>query len=269
MVGREKELKIRFVPGRCELVEVRGAACRRGSCRRVGLRGPWGSEGWGPRGRGAAPRGAGCRAGPPWSLLEPRPGCAAGPKRAASGVGRLRTGATPLPERLCSAAPNDVRESPKRYNRPTSAAPSAPRRPTYPGEALGCSSAYRCSRGRLTAGGAHRVQPGAAQLAPFDARLRRSGRRYRTAPPAALPTACPGPPCGSVRAGRCGGGVPAAPSGAAAAALSGAAGRLQGGCPPRAARPSRVCFVALNVNKNINSWPRAGCSSSPRTRSIL
>lgn len=118
--------------------------------------------------------------------------------------------AAPLPERLSSAAPNDVRESPKRYNRPTSAAPSAPRRPTYPGEALGCSSAYRCSRGRLTAGGAHRVQPGAAQLAPFDARLRRSGRRYRTAPPAALPTACPGPPCGSVRAGRCGGGVPAA-----------------------------------------------------------
>lgn len=92
MVGREKELKIRFVPGRCELVEVRGVACRRGSCRRVGLRGPRGSEGWGPRGRGAAPRGAGCRAGPPWSLLEPRPGCAAGPKRAASGVGRLRTG---------------------------------------------------------------------------------------------------------------------------------------------------------------------------------
>lgn len=210
MVGREKELKIRFVPGRCELVEVRGAACRRGSCRRVGLRGPRGSEGWGPRGRGAAPRGAGCRAGPPWSLLEPRPGCAAGPKRAASGVGRLRTGAAPLPERLCSAAPNDVRESPKRYNRPTSAAPSAPRRPTYPGEALGRSSAYRCSRGRLTAGGAHRLQPGAAQLAPFDARLRRSGRRYRTAPPAALPTACPGPPCGSVRAGRCGGGVTAA-----------------------------------------------------------
>lgn len=47
--------------------------------------------------------------------------------------------AAPLPERLSSAAPNDVRESPKRYNRPTSAAPSAPRRPTYPGEALGRS----------------------------------------------------------------------------------------------------------------------------------
>lgn len=50
MVGREKELKIRFVPGRCELVEVRGAAGRgllslRGSF----PAGPWAGAGAGQR----------------------------------------------------------------------------------------------------------------------------------------------------------------------------------------------------------------------------
>lgn len=46
MVGREKELKIHFVPGRCELVEVSGGAgnLQQGGFRRV-RNGGWGEGG--------------------------------------------------------------------------------------------------------------------------------------------------------------------------------------------------------------------------------
>lgn len=146
-MGREKELKIRFVPGRCELVEVRGAASA-------------------SQDRGAAPRGAGCRAGRFGRAV--RRGRDA--PRAVS-VGRVSAGAA-LPERRSSAAPNGVRESPKRYGRPA----GPPRRRAA---ARWCLT---CVRGGAAAG---------------TARAAGSAARRR-----------PRPALRSGRAGRCTGGIP-------------------------------------------------------------
>ena len=101
-----------------------------------------------------------------------------------------------LPERRSSAAPNGVRESPKRYGRPAG--------PPARGEALGRSSAYRRSRGRCPA--ARRRAAGRRCLTRD-----RGGAAAGTARPAGSAARHrPRPAVRSGRAGRCADVIPAA-----------------------------------------------------------